>query len=151
MFNRVGRKAEAGCARPCDRPRRRRALEASVVGSFTRVGYHARRRLYRWPGLDSYDLTGRNAIVTGATSGLGLETARILLELGARVCIVGRDPDHGAHSQGAGADRGGAVEAGIADLSLMAATDAFAADFARRHDRLDILVHNAGALLPQRT
>ena len=51
------------------------ALEASVVGSFTRLGYDARRRLYSWTPLEQLQLDGKTAIVTGATSGLGQETA----------------------------------------------------------------------------
>lgn len=127
-------------------------LETSVVGSFTRIGYQARSRLYHWPALDTYDLTGRNAIVTGATSGLGFETARTLALLGASVCIVGR---HAERTETARVrlehETGTTVEAGLADLSLLADARAFAADYATRHAFLDVLVHNAGALLPERT
>ena len=51
------------------------ALEASVVGSFTRIGYHTRRRLFDWTPLQSLGLDGKVAIVTGATSGLGRAAA----------------------------------------------------------------------------
>ena len=46
-------------------------IEAPVITSFTRLGYAARRRMFRWRPLDTYDLTGRVIVVTGATSGLG--------------------------------------------------------------------------------
>jgi dehydrogenase/reductase SDR family member 12 len=127
-------------------------LEASVIGSFSRIGYHARRRLDGWPELDSYDLAGRTAIVTGGTSGLGRETARTLLGLGARVCVVGRDR---ARTERACAElhraTGGEVEAAVADLSVLADVRALATELAARHERVDVLVHSAGALLDQRT
>lgn len=127
-------------------------LEASVVGSFTRIGYQARRRLYHWPELESYDLTGRTAIVTGATSGLGYETARELARLGATVCIVGRDAGRTETArQRLERETGATVESGLADLSLLQAARAFAEEYAAGHDRLDVLVHNAGALLHERT
>ena len=68
-------------------------LEASVVGSFTRIGYHARRRLFDWTPLQSLRLDGKVALVTGATSGLGRAAAESIAALGAHVCIVGRDPE----------------------------------------------------------
>ncbi len=127
-------------------------LEATVVGSFTRIGYHARRRLYRWPACDSHDLTGRTAIVTGATSGLGFETARTLARLGASVCIVGRDAERTETARvRLERETGAAIEAGLADLSLLADARAFAETYAAQHERLDVLVHNAGALLAERT
>ncbi|MDX6376590.1 MAG: dehydrogenase/reductase family er 12 [Gaiellaceae bacterium] len=127
-------------------------LEASVIGSFTRIGYHVRRRLYHWPPPERYDLSGRNAIVTGATSGLGLETARTLARLGASVCIVGRDAERTeAVRQRLGRETGATIESGLADLSLLQATGSFAKEYAAGHDRLDILVHNAGSLLHERT
>jgi NAD(P)-dependent dehydrogenase (short-subunit alcohol dehydrogenase family) len=122
-------------------------LEATVVGSFTRLGYRARRRLFHWPELDSFPLEGRTAMVTGATSGLGRWTAEQLARQGASVCVVGRDAERTerARSEIATAT-GAAVEGELADLSLLAETAALAGRFAERHDRLDVLVLNAGVL-----
>ena len=118
------------------------ALETSVVGSFTRVGYAARRRLYGWTPLEELRLDGKTAVVTGATSGLGRETAELLVRQGARVCIVGRDP---ARTERARAEIP-AAESELADFSSLAATRGFTDRFAHEHDRLDVLVLNAGAL-----
>jgi len=117
-------------------------LEASVVGSFTRVGYDARRRLYDWTPLEKLHLDGKTAIVTGATSGLGRTAAALLTDQGARVCIVGRDPERTERARA----EISAAQSEVADFSSLAATRAFAARFAATHDRLDILVLNAGAL-----
>ncbi|MCU0269223.1 MAG: SDR family NAD(P)-dependent oxidoreductase [Acidimicrobiales bacterium] len=126
-----------------------KALEATVVLSFSKVGYLARRRLEHWRALDSYDLTGRTALVTGATSGLGLVTATELARLGARVHLLGRSEERTARAadtirRDSGNDD---VAYGLADLSSLEQADAFTQTFLADHDRLDVLVHNAGALV----
>jgi NAD(P)-dependent dehydrogenase (short-subunit alcohol dehydrogenase family) len=122
-------------------------LEASVAGSFTRIGYLVRRRLFDWAPLQSFRLDGKAAIVTGATSGLGRAVAESIAALGGHVCIVGRDPARTERVRSEiSAAAGSAVEADLADLSSLAETAAFASRFAERHDRLDVLVLNAGAL-----
>ena len=117
-------------------------LEASVVGSFTRLGYEARRRLYDWTPLDELRLDGQTAIITGATSGLGREAAELLARQGAHVCVVGRNAEKTERARGEIAGS----ESDVADLSSLAETQAFAERFAATHHRLDVLVLNAGVM-----
>jgi dehydrogenase/reductase SDR family member 12 len=123
-------------------------LEASVVGSFTRIGIQARRRLYGWSPLDARALEGRMAVVTGATSGIGRAAAAAMAQLGARVCVVGRDPGRTERARAEiAAATGAEVEAELADLSLLGETAALGARIGERHEQVDVLVLNAGALL----
>src|SRR4029079_17068497 len=95
---------------------------------------------------------GKVAIVTGATSGLGRAAAGLIAALGGHVCIVGRDPERTERARREiSAASGSTVEADLADLSSLAETAPLAARFAEDHDRLDVLVLNAGALTPEYT
>ncbi|MGH7327880.1 MAG: SDR family NAD(P)-dependent oxidoreductase, partial [Polyangiaceae bacterium] len=94
-------------------------------------------------------MNGKTCLVTGATQGIGKETARELVKLGANVTIVGRDP---ARTEEAATElekeRSGAhVDFLLADLSSMAAVRKLAKDFRAKQDRLDVLVNNAGVVL----
>lgn len=99
---------------------------------------------------DSHDaperLDGRTVLVTGGTNGLGAETARTLADRGASVAIVGRDKARGedvlADIDARNGD--GWAEFYRADLSSQASVRRLAARFSERHDRLDVLVNNAG-------
>jgi NAD(P)-dependent dehydrogenase (short-subunit alcohol dehydrogenase family) len=70
---------------------------------------------------------------------------------GATVCIVGRSDERTERARAQLAALGGAVEAEVADLSLLGQTRALAARLAERHERVDALVLNAGALLHEYT
>jgi retinol dehydrogenase 12 len=97
-------------------------------------------------------MSGTTCLVTGASSGIGKETALRLALLGATVVIVARDAARGA---AAGAEITGRVplaqvEVMTADLSSLAQVRRLAADVLGRHDRLDVLVNNAGVISPRR-
>jgi retinol dehydrogenase-12 len=97
-------------------------------------------------------LNDKVALVTGATAGIGLVTARALARRGATVVLVGRDPARTAAAvdqvrRDSGHD---AVESLLADLSSQADVRRLAGEFRARHDRLDILVNNAGAMFFER-
>jgi retinol dehydrogenase-12 len=98
------------------------------------------------------DLTGRVVLVTGANSGIGLETAAGLAALGATVVMAARSPAKGEAAVADVRARTGnqAVELGVLDLSSFASIRAFAAWFLERHERLDVLVNNAGLMLSER-
>ena len=126
-------------------------LETSVVGSFTKVGYEARRRMYDWPDLASFDMSGKTVVITGGNSGLGLVTAKALTRTGASVRIVARNAERGAAAVEE-LDAIGGAPAGhyVADLSSLGDVRRLASEIRERESRLDVLVHNAGALLAER-
>ena len=127
-------------------------LEATVVASFTDVGITVRRHLTGWEDLDALDATGRVVLITGATSGLGLETARQLARMGASVRLVGRDPAKttAARADVESAAPGADVATYLADLANLTDVRRLVTEVLEREPRLDVLVHNAGALIQER-
>ncbi|HUD76665.1 MAG TPA: oxidoreductase [Streptosporangiaceae bacterium] len=125
----------------------------------------------QWTAADAGDQHGRIAVITGATSGLGLETARVLAQHGATVVLAGRDPGRteaaarqlraelgqglaeAAGSPAAGAGAPAAVETDTVqtaelDLASLESVRAAAADLSGRFPRLDLLINNAGVMMP---
>jgi NAD(P)-dependent dehydrogenase (short-subunit alcohol dehydrogenase family) len=86
-------------------------------------------------------LTGKIALITGATSGIGMATAQLFAERGARVLLSGRNAEVGA---ALAAELGGDFLA--ADVAAPGAATALVDWAVSRHGRLDILVNNAGIL-----
>lgn len=93
-------------------------------------------------------MDGKVVMVTGATQGIGMETARGLARLGATVVIVGRNAEKGARVVSElVADTGNAAIAFLgAELSRQAALRQLADEFRGKYSRLDVLVNNAGAV-----
>lgn len=129
-----------------------RIIEAPVFTSFTRLGYDIRSRVAHWTDLSSYDLTGRVVLITGATSGLGLVAADRLACCGATVVLLGRDRTKTERVRDQLAARSGNehLDLVVADMGDFDAVRVAAADVQRRHARLDVLIHNAGALTASR-
>lgn len=128
------------------------ALEWPIAPSFTRLGYDIRSRTDNWRRLDDYDQTGQVVVITGATSGLGLAAAHQMAVNGATLVLVGRDPakTERVRDELAAATDNDRLETVIADLSELDAVEAAASAIAAAHDRVDVLVHNAGALDAER-
>ncbi len=128
-------------------------LDRAVVPGYTKIGYWIRQHWWNENDPRPGALVGRTALVTGANSGLGQETALGLARLGACVVLVVRNEERGRRAVAEirrelpGAD----VRLEVCDMSDLAVVRAFAADLLTRLDRLDVIVHNAGALPAERT
>lgn len=119
-------------------------LEATVVGSFSRFGYLVRRSVERWN--DPARIAG-TVLVTGASSGIGRAAALALAGLGAEVWALGRDPARTEAVADAIRSRGGRAKSAVVDIADGPSVDAFVERLHAELDRLDGLVHCAGALL----
>jgi NAD(P)-dependent dehydrogenase (short-subunit alcohol dehydrogenase family) len=130
-----------------------RVLDRTVLLGFSTIGYRVRRSAWNPDDPAAGSLTGRVAVVTGAGSGLGKATATALARLGASVHLVVRDVAKGraAADDVEAAVPGSAVLVHRCDVSDLASVRAFAAELSGSVDRLDVLVHNAGPMPPERT
>ncbi len=101
--------------------------------------------------IEGIDLSGKRAIVTGGSSGIGVETARALSGAGAEVTIAVRDTGAGDRTAtDITATTGNPVHVGRLDLADQASVATFVADWT---GPLDLLINNAGVMVPdlQRT
>ncbi len=90
---------------------------------------------------DVPDLTGQRVIITGANSGLGLETARVLADHGAALTLAVRNAGKG---EAAAAEVGHGCEVASLDLASLDSIRAFAADWGE--EPIDLLINNAGVM-----
>jgi len=93
---------------------------------------------------------GKTAIVTGANSGIGFYTALGLAKLGATVIVAGRNKERIEEAIQAIEKETitGNVFAGIIDLASLNSVRAFANEFNKNHTKLDLLINNAGVMMP---
>jgi dehydrogenase/reductase SDR family protein 12 len=128
------------------------ALEVTVVGSFSRIGYAVRERLFDWTTPPERSLAGQTVLVTGPTSGIGRAATDALAAVGARIVLLGRSPRRlaavrdelvAAH----GEDRFPTV---VADMGSLASVHDAVARITESEPRMDVVVDNAGAINQER-
>ena len=113
------------------------ASDQAPIGS----GFHAKSTALEV--IDGIDLSGKNAIVTGGYSGIGLETVRALASAGARVTVPARRVDAASDAL---ADIAGRVEVASMDLEDLSTVRRFTDHFESTGRALDILINNAGIM-----
>ena len=158
-MDRVGKSAMSGMKRALEdnfrppSPSRKLAIADRLVWPgiwrFTRLGYREARR--RWKPVSAFQ-GDRHAVVTGATSGVGLAAAQSLAALGAHVTLVARDKRKGERiARDIRRETGnGNVSVEVCDMSVMADVHALADRLLATGTAIDILVNNAGALFNPR-
>lgn len=96
------------------------------------------------------DLTGKRVVITGANSGIGFEAAKVLVENGAEVILAVRNEQKGLTAKETilkGNPKGSAVVMGL-NLADLKSIREFAQNYSSRFDSLDILINNAGVMIP---
>jgi NAD(P)-dependent dehydrogenase (short-subunit alcohol dehydrogenase family) len=102
----------------------------------------------KWTTADIPDQTGRTAVITGANSGLGYETAAALAAKGAHVVLAVRNLDKGkaAAERISAATPGASVALQELDLTSLESVRAAAGELTTKHDSIDLLINNAGVM-----
>lgn len=122
-----------------------RVLEATIVGSFTKIGSSTRERLDDWDDLPS--MAGTNVLITGGSSGIGKAVASKLLDLGADVTVTSRKLER-AEAVASELDEGrpGRASGAEVDTSDFESIRELVRTVELEGRPLDVLIHNAGAL-----
>ncbi len=103
-----------------------------------------------WTTENIPDQSGRTAIVTGSNSGIGFEAARALALKNASIILAVRNLEKGEAAKAAIAKEysDAKVDVALLDLSSLKSVNTFAKSFAKENDRLDLLINNAGIMIP---
>jgi NAD(P)-dependent dehydrogenase (short-subunit alcohol dehydrogenase family) len=106
----------------------------------------------KWTSDDVPDQQGRLAVVTGANTGLGFETAQVLAARGASVVLAVRDIEKGKRAAARIADTapGANVTVQPLDLTSLESIRAAAGELRAKHPRIDLLINNAGVMFTPR-
>ena len=132
-------------ARPLDS-----ILDFTVAPGYGTAGYRLRSRSWG-PRVPAGALHGRDVLVTGGSSGIGEAACAQLVEAGARVHLLARDPGRGdAAVERVGAAGPGEARLWLCDVSDLDSVRSFAADFEAEVTELAGLIHNAGVLTAER-
>lgn len=104
----------------------------------------------KWTAENVPNQKGKVAIVTGSSSGIGFEAARVLAEKGATVIIAVRNAEKGkaAIEKILAENKNADLGLMILDLSDLESVAKFAEDFKKNYSRLDLLINNAGVMIP---
>jgi NAD(P)-dependent dehydrogenase (short-subunit alcohol dehydrogenase family) len=107
----------------------------------------------KWTTADIPDQSGRVAVITGANTGLGFETAAALAEKGAHVVLAVRNLDKGKDAALLIQRRSPHADIALQELDLtsLESTRAAAEQLRGDHDRIDLLVNNAGVMYPPKS
>jgi len=106
----------------------------------------------KWTEGDVPGQQGRVAVITGANTGLGFETARALAAWGASVVLAVRDVEKGKRAAARIADAAPGTDLTVVELDLasLGSVRAAAGDVRARHPKIDLLINNAGVMYPPR-
>jgi dehydrogenase/reductase SDR family protein 12 len=123
-------------------------LNETVILGYDRFGYHVRKPLWQPQDTQGW-MGGKVVLITGANSGIGLATAEAVARKGATVILACRNAERGAQAQADLTRLTGNqdLHLELLDTSSLVSVRDFCARIAARWPRVDILVHNAGALL----
>jgi dehydrogenase/reductase SDR family member 12 len=126
------------------------ALDATIVGGFSRVGPELRGRLEHWR--DPPSMAGRVCLVTGASGGLGLAAATGLARLGASLRLLVRDAGRGEDARRVIVEESGNedVRCELVDIALRRSVRECAERIIASGEPVHVLVHNAGVLPRER-
>lgn len=113
--------------------------------------FHRMDRVFmqRWTSRHLPDQSGRVAVITGANTGIGFETAAALAGKGARVVLAVRDPDKGAEAAARIRERTSSADIDILalDLTSMRSIHSAASELKAAYSKIDLLINNAGVML----
>lgn len=100
--------------------------------------------------METPNLTGKTAIITGANSGIGLETAKAFAGYGAAVIMAVRNKEKGLHAKEEilRGNSGASIDVLPLDLADLSSVKKFANTCYDRYDALDLLINNAGIMMP---